>query len=167
MKLYIKCRAACSTESKLISAIQCKLVHPNRHERKLTCSDCVHVRNGGVTGICRKMQAIKESVQGSQKRARTAAAKPLPHKALKPEVADKLGNAADDIDIEDIAFFTAQEAIQAKLCTSLLLAASLLNSRACLVLPTTIWSVYWYKDPEGFTHSFLLLPDSAGAACLV
>jgi hypothetical protein len=115
------------------------------------------------------MQAVKESIQGSQKRARTAAAKPLPkrHKALKPEVADKLGNAADDIDIEDIAFFTAQEAIQAKLCTSLLLAASLLNSRACLVLPTTIWSVYWYKDPEGFTHSFLLLPDSAGAACLV
>ncbi|KAL0055531.1 hypothetical protein WJX82_001534 [Trebouxia sp. C0006] len=58
------------------------------------------------------MNAVKESIQGSQKRARTAAAKPLPHKALKPEVADKLGNAADDIDIEDIAFFTAQEAIQ-------------------------------------------------------
>ncbi|DBB06496.1 TPA: hypothetical protein ACH3X1_012048 [Trebouxia sp. C0004] len=58
------------------------------------------------------MQAVKESVKGSQKRARTAAAKPSPkrHKALKPAVADKLGNASDDI--EDIAFFTAQEAIQ-------------------------------------------------------
>ena len=95
-----------------------------------------------------KMQAIKESIQGLQKRAPTAAAKPLPkrHKALKPAVADKLGNASDDIDIEDIASFTAQETIQAKLCTSLLLAASVLKSCAHLVLATTICSVYWYKD---------------------
>lgn len=62
------------------------------------------------------MQAVKESSQGSQKRARTAAAKLLPkrHKALKPAVADKLGNASDDIDIEDTALFTAQEAIQVR-----------------------------------------------------
>ena len=93
------------------------------------------------------MQAVKESSQGSQKRARTAAAKLLPkrHKALKPAVADKLGNASDDIDIEDTALFTAQEAIQAMLCTSLLLAAFLLNNCARLVLSTTICSVYWYN----------------------
>ena len=91
------------------------------------------------------MQTVKESIQGSQKRARTAAAKPVPkrHKASKPAVADKVGNPSDDLDLEDIAFFTAQEAIQVKLCTCLLLAASLLNSCAGLFLPTTICSVYW------------------------
>lgn len=90
------------------------------------------------------MQAVKESVPGSQKRARTAAAKTLPkrHKALKSAVGDTLGNASGDIDIEDTALFTAQEAIQAKLCTSLLLAASLLNSCVRLVLSTTACSVY-------------------------
>ena len=121
-----------------------------------------------------KMQAVKESIQGSQKRARRAASEPLPkrHKAVKPAVADKLGKASDDIDIEDIALFTAQEAIQAKLCTSLLLAASLSKQfcTSCLGhnhLSSLLVQGFWYKDPEGLTHCLLFLPDSAGAACLV